>query len=106
MKPRERFVTALTSGTPDRVPVYDFLFSLRFMKEKLGYTTELHEGSTQVKLATSIGLDGAFIPHNGYPGFEEEVHPEGTEYVDEWGVTYIKNGWPVMALSVSAVRTI
>ena len=97
MKSRERMVTALKSGTPDRVPVYDFLFSLRFMQEKLGYTTELYDGATQVKLAGSIGLDGVFVPINGYCGFEDEPHPEGTKYVDEWGVTYIKNGWPVMA---------
>jgi uroporphyrinogen decarboxylase len=57
MKPRERFVTALRCETPDRVPVYDFLFSRRLMQELLGYTTELHEGATQVKLATKLGLD-------------------------------------------------
>jgi uroporphyrinogen decarboxylase len=96
MKPRARFVTALNHGTPDRVPVYDFLFSRRLMKEQLGYVTELHDGATQVKLAAKLGLDGIFIPINGYCGFEEEAHPEGSRYVDEWGVTYIKNGWPVM----------
>jgi uroporphyrinogen decarboxylase len=66
------------------------------MQELLGYTTELHEGATQVKLATMLGLDGIFIPINGYPGFEEEVHEEGANYLDEWGITYVKNGWPVM----------
>jgi uroporphyrinogen decarboxylase len=96
MKPRERFVTALNHRVPDRVPVYDFLFSRRLMKEELGYVTELHDGATQVKLASRLGLDGIFIPINGYCGFEEETHPEGSRYVDEWGVTYIKNGWPVM----------
>jgi uroporphyrinogen decarboxylase len=96
MKPRERFVTALRCDTPDRVPVYDFLFSRRLMKELLGYTTELYDGATQVKLATKLGLDGVFLPINGYCGFEEEMHEEGSHYVDEWGITYIKAGWPVM----------
>jgi uroporphyrinogen decarboxylase len=96
MKPRERFVTALNCGTPDRVPVYDFLFSPRLMKEMFGYTTELYDGAAQVKLATELGLDGIFIPINGYCGFEDEVHAEGTKYKDEWGITYIKSGWPVM----------
>lgn len=96
MKPRERFVTALNCGVPDRVPVYDFLFSRRLMRELLGYTTELYDGATQVKLASRLGLDGVFIPINGYCGFEEEVHGEGARYTDEWGITYVKGGWPVM----------
>jgi uroporphyrinogen decarboxylase len=96
MKPSERFVTALRCETPDRVPVYDFLFSRRLMKELLGYTTELYDGATQVKLAAKLGLDGVFIPINGFCGFEEEIHEEGSQYLDEWGVTYIKAGWPVM----------
>jgi len=66
------------------------------MQELLGYTTELHDGATQVKLATKLGLDGIFVPINGYCGFEEEVHEEGANYLDEWGITYVKNGWPVM----------
>jgi uroporphyrinogen decarboxylase len=66
------------------------------MQELLGYTTELHEGATQVKLATKLGLDGIFVPINGYCGFEEEIHEEGANYLDEWGITYVKSGWPVM----------
>lgn len=96
MKPRERFVTALNCGIPDRVPVYDFLFSRKLMKDLLGYETELYDGKTQVQLASKLGLDGIFIPINGYCGFEEDVHEEGTRYVDEWGITYVKGGWPVM----------
>ena len=72
MKPRERFVTALSCGTPDRVPLYD--------------------GATQVML----GLDGVFVPAGGFCGFEEEPHAGGARYLDEWGITYVKNGWPVM----------
>ncbi len=96
MRPRERFITALKGGTPDRVPVFDFLFSPRLQKELLGYTTELYDGESQVKLAALLGLDAQFIPVNGYCGFEDEPHPVGSHYKDEWGVTYIKNGWPVM----------
>ena len=96
MKCRERFVTALKCSVPDRVPIYDFLFSPRLQKELLGYTTELYDGESQVRLATMLGLDGVFIPINGYCGFEEEPHPHGARYRDEWGITYIKSGWPVM----------
>jgi len=95
-KPRERFVTALSCGTPDRVPVFDFLFSPRLQKEMLGYTTELYDGESQMKLAGKLGLDAQFIPINGYCGFEEEPHTRGAHYLDEWGITYVKDGWPVM----------
>ncbi len=96
MKPRERFVTALNCGVPDRVPVFDFLFSPRLQKELMGYTTELYDGESQVKLAAKLGLDAQFLPVNGYCGFEEEPHPQGSRYQDEWGITYVKDGWPVM----------
>jgi uroporphyrinogen decarboxylase len=96
MKPRERFVTALNCGIPDRVPVFDFLFSPRLQKELMGYTTELYDGESQVKLAGKLGLDAQFMPINGYCGFEDDPHPLGSQYQDEWGITYIKNGWPVM----------
>ena len=96
MKSRERFVTALNCGVPDRVPVFDFLFSPRLQKELMGYTTELYDGESQVKLAAKLGLDAQFIPINGYCGFEDEPHPQGSHYQDEWGITYVKNGWPVM----------
>lgn len=96
MKPWERFVTALNHDTPDRVPVFDFLFSPRLQKELLGYTTELYDGESQIKLAAKLGLDAQFMPINGYCGFEEEPHAKGTHYQDEWGITYVKDGWPVM----------
>lgn len=96
MKPRERFVCALRGEMPDQVPVFDFLFSPALQKELLGHTTELYDGASQMKLAAMLGLDAQFIPINGYCGFEDESHPQGSHYVDEWGVTYIKNGWPVM----------
>ncbi len=96
MKPRQRFVTALLGGVPDRVPVFDFLFSPKLQKQLLGYTTELYDGASQVKLAARLGLDAQFMPVNGYCGFEDEPHPRGARYLDEWGVTYVKEGWPVM----------
>ncbi len=104
MKPRERFVTALNCGIPDRVPVFDFLFSPRLQQELLGYTTELYDGESQMKLAGKLGLDAQFMPINGYCGFEDEPHEMGTYYQDEWGVTYIKNGWPVMVQTDTPIK--
>jgi uroporphyrinogen decarboxylase len=97
MTPRERFLTALTGGTPDRVPIGDYLFSRNLLKRELNHVPQLYEADAQVRLATHLGLDCMWIPINGFCGTEEEVHAEGEHYQDEWGVTYIKNGWPIMA---------
>lgn len=105
MKPRERFLTALTGGTPDRVPIGDYLFSRNLLKRELNYVPRLYEAEVQVRLATRLGLDCMWIPVNGFCGTEEEWHPEGTQYRDEWGVTYVKNGWPIMAQIDTPVKS-
>jgi len=97
MKKRERFLTALTGGTPDCVPIGDYLFSRKLLKKELNHVPQLYEADAQVQLAGKLGLDCMWIPINGFCGTEEEVHAEGEQYQDEWGVTYVKNGWPIMA---------
>jgi len=97
MKPKERFLIALNGGIPDQVPLFDHLFSPRLQKEVLGYSSDLYDGEAIVRLADKIGVDSSWIPVNGFCGTEEEVHADGTAYIDEWGVSYIKNGWPIMA---------
>ncbi len=37
MNSRERFLTALKGGIPDRVPVSEYLFSLKLQKEVMDY---------------------------------------------------------------------
>lgn len=44
MTSRERFLTALSGGVPDRIPIMEHLFSLKLMQELLGYTTVLYDG--------------------------------------------------------------
>jgi uroporphyrinogen decarboxylase len=95
MKPRERFITALTMGIPDRVPLFEFLFSPRLQEKIIGYRTELYDGDAIVKLATKLGIDGVPIPLGGYCGFED-FPSKGDTYTDEWGIDYRKIGWPVM----------
>ena len=97
MKPRERFLTSLNGGIPDRVPIHEHLFSLKLLQEQLGYTTVLYDGETQVKLATKLGIDTIWAPINGFCGIEDVPHEENEIYKDEWGVTYKKNGWPIIA---------
>lgn len=97
MTSRERFLIALTGGTPDRVPIFEHLFSLKLLDKVLGYSTVLYEGKAQIELATKLGIDGIWTPINGFCGIEEEPHQKDEIYKDEWGVTYQKNGWPIIA---------
>ena len=105
MNSKERFLTALTCGVPDRVPIGDYLFSRNLLKKELNHVPRLYEADAQVCLATKLGLDGRWIPVNGFCGTEEECHAEGAEYQDEWGVTYIKNGWPIMAQTDTPIKS-
>lgn len=97
MNSRERFLTALTGGIPDRVPIFEHLFSLKLQKEILGYNTILYDGKAQAELAAKMGIDSIWTPINGFCGIEETPHQANEIYKDEWGVTYQKNGWPIMA---------
>ncbi len=104
MTPRERILTALHCRIPDRVPVMEYLFSPKLQQTLLGYTTPLYDGPSQLKLAHQLGLDGMWIGINGFCGLEEEVHPLGASYQDEWGVTYVKNGWPIMVQTDTPIK--
>ncbi len=46
MNLRERFLNDLRGGIPDRVPICEYLFSLKLQKQVMGYTTDLYEGKT------------------------------------------------------------
>lgn len=85
MNSRERFLTALSGGVPDRIPIMEHLFSRKIMETVLGYRTELYDGATQVKLATALGLDAIWTPVNGFCGIEDIPHEKDEVYTDEWG---------------------
>ena len=97
MNSKERFITALMGGIPDRVPIWEYLFSLKLQKEVMGYNTPLYDGMTTAKMAAILGLDVVWAPINGFCGIEDAPHALNEIYVDEWGVKYRKNGWPIMA---------
>jgi len=102
---RQRILAALRCQVPDRVPVCEYLFSPKLQKEILGYTTELYDGESQLKMAQKLGLDCVWIPINGFCGMEETPHTAGSKYSDEWAVTYIKNGWPIMVQTEVPIKT-
>ena len=105
MKPRERFLTALNGGIPDRVPILEHLFSRKLLQEQLGYSTILYDGEAQAKLAAKLGIDGIWTPVNGFCGIEDVPHEENEVYKDEWGVSYKKNGWPIIAQIDTPIKT-
>ena len=73
MKPWERFATALNHGTPDRVPVFDFLFSPRLQKELLGYSTDL-VALFAVQILHGLTFGAA---HLGAMAFVAQAAPKG-----------------------------
>ena len=105
MTSRQRVLCALNGGTPDRVPIWEYLFSLKHQKEVMGYTTELYDGKTQVQMAAKLGLDVIWAPINGFCGIEDVPHAQDEIYRDEWGVTYRKNGWPIIAQIDTPVKS-
>ena len=105
MNPRQRFTTALRCGIPDRVPVYDLVGGRGLQEQLLGYTTELYEAETQAKLASLLGFDAFPVFLGGFCGVEEESHVEGSHYQDEWGITYVKHGWPIMTQTAVSIKS-
>jgi uroporphyrinogen decarboxylase len=105
MTSRERFLTALKRGTPDRVPLSEYLFSLKLMEEVMGYTTDLYDGKTVAQMAAKLGIDVVWAPINGFCGIEDVPHELDEIYLDEWGVTYKKNGWPIIAQINSPIKS-
>ena len=103
MKPRERFVTALNMGIPDQVPLFEFLFSPKLQESLIGYRTKLYDGGAAMKLATKLGIDGIPVFVGGYCGFEF-FETEGDTFIDDWGIEYIKKGWPVMIQTKTLFR--
>ena len=105
MNSKQRVLTALKGGIPDRVPIWEYLFSPKLQKEVMGYTTQLYDGKTQVKMASKLGIDAVWIPINGFCGIEDIPHEINEVYRDEWGVTYKKNGWPIIAQIDTPVKS-
>jgi uroporphyrinogen decarboxylase len=102
--PRERFLQALYCETPDRVPIFENLFSPNLQEKLIGYRTPLYDGQAIVSLATELGIDGTTIPIGGFCGFEDQL-TEGNTYTDEWGVTYVKRGWPIMIQTETPIKS-
>ena len=103
MKPAERFITALKRGIPDRVPIFEFPFSQKLQEELIGYRTELYNGAAIAKVSQELGLDAIPVFMGGYCGFDFFGSEDDT-FTDDWGITYIKKGWPIRSQISSPIK--
>lgn len=99
MTGRERIVTVLKGGIPDRVPYFDFVMSRRFAEYMTGVVPKLYRSETMVPCCLKAGIDGVWIPIRGFMGCEYGDEESGDEYTDEFGVGLRRTeaSWPVNA---------
>jgi uroporphyrinogen decarboxylase len=98
LTPRERFLTALTGGVPDQVPIFDFLFDQALYQHVIGRTPEGYNYEDAIALSLALGLDAVYLPTGAPRGYESK-HLGTDTYVTEWGSTRQRNpaSWPIDA---------
>lgn len=96
MNCKERFLTALHHGQPDRIPLFDFLFTKDLFEEVVGRRPDAYNPEDAIECTMRMGLDSVWIPSDGFAGYTPTMLSENT-YIDEWGTTYCANGtsWPI-----------
>jgi len=109
MTPRERFLTALQGGQPDRVPVWDWVNNPALYQDQLGQTPTYFDGSLAAQLSKALGLDAVWAPAEGFMGLISERWQwlDRTRYADEWGIGYqVEAGsWPLAFPARHAIKT-
>ena len=95
MKPKERFLVALKKEQPDKVPVYDYLYSQDLFEAVLGKRPDAYDVMLGIELAAGLGHDAVCTPSQGLgPVY---LNDSGDVYRDEWGTVYKKEpnvSWP------------
>ena len=94
----ERVLTTLHHSEPDRVPIFDFIYSRPLYKEIIGRVPSYYNAEDVMTVSYRIGYDLAVIPFGGVGGFlNYDVHTN--IYTDEWGTRFEKkeDTWPVDA---------
>lgn len=92
---KERVLTTLSRQEPDRVPIFDFIYSRPLYKEVVGHIPEYYNAEDILTCSARIGYDLAVIPFGGVAGLDDHA-VESPEYSDEWGTRYIakEETWP------------
>jgi uroporphyrinogen decarboxylase len=95
MKPKERLICSLNLKEPDRVPIFEFIYSRPLYKEVLGRVPENYNAEDAMLCSVKMGYDMCFIPFGGQSGFQASNVSSGL-YKDEWQTTYKKDkrSWP------------
>lgn len=96
MTGRERFLTALRGGIPDRVPLFETHFSLPFIRHVLGpQASPYHNVDDEVAMSRATGLDMLWTAPLGFTSFAN-IQQHGERYQDEWGTWYgsDESSWP------------
>ncbi len=97
MNGRDRFLTALRGGQPDRVPLFELHFNLRFIREILGdsLNSPYHNVDDEVRMSRATGLDMLWTAPVGFTSFAN-IQQHGERYQDEWGTWYgmDESSWP------------
>lgn len=99
MSPRERVLCAFSGKEPDRVPIFDFLYSRKLYKEVIGRVPEYYNGEDATRCAAKIGYDFVVVPLGGIGGIRNYAESSNV-YQDEWGTTYQQSpevSWPADA---------
>ncbi len=109
MQPRERFLTALLGGQPDRVPVWDWVNNPAIYRHALGETPGIYDGRLAARLAAALGLDACWVPVDGFLGLPSPRWRwlDATTYVDEWDTGYQvgDSSWPLAFVRRHPVQT-
>ena len=94
MTGKERFLTAINGGKPDRVPVCDWLEGKRIFQKVLGRDISVPDGADIMSCSVMLGFDAAFVAFGG--SYDDSPRTVGATYKDEWGVSYRNTGvsWP------------
>lgn len=95
MKHRERFLTALAHKIPDRVPMFDFLFSRPLYKELLKIDIKTYNNLDCFLLAKTLGYDATLLNIGKQEKYKIKTLSEDT-FIGEWGTVYriTGNSWP------------
>jgi len=112
MSARERFLTALRRGIPDRTPIFDQLYHRGLYRHVLGYCPEHFDNGASAKLAVELGLDASLLIYGRYPAID--IPGQDGCWISEWGVKYKLQGpaWPTgvgteyQINSLSALKTL
>jgi uroporphyrinogen decarboxylase len=99
MNCRERFLTALGGDQPDRVPIFDWVNNPALYEHYLGGAPGFYDGGRAAELASTLGLDAAWVPDGGFLGLPAPRWQwrDATDFVDEWSVGWRlgAGSWPL-----------